>query len=231
MKQNSIDSANGVFGLGTIAGFDDDGIATDSDGCSLADNVKRGSFAVLGKEPNGITFGFSLLSHFFGQANGCERTLFAESGVLGDGWTFDRLTQTAGVRDRCSQVGASCVIDWYSDRDVGRVVADASFRNGLAERVFQQDGVGNELKSIGGPGFRSIVFAASRFAAFVFVRQVRAIATTEAIDFTEESQSLAGQLNRDGIAFLVGFQGRVEVPTSINAMIGNANLFNFFEVE
>jgi hypothetical protein len=68
-------------------------------------------------------------------------------------------------------------------------------------------------------------------SALVFVGQVAAIAAAEAIDLTDQAERLAGQLDADGISFFVGLQSGVELAAGEDALVGDAQFLDLFEVE
>ena len=129
------------------------------------------------------------------------------------------------------EIGAGRVVDGDADGDVGGVIADAAFGNGLSEGFFEEDGVGDELQAIGGPGVGRLAVGAARLAAFVFVGQIGAVAAAEAIDLAGETERGAGEFEVDGFAVLVGFEGGVELPAGEDGGVGDADFLDLFEVE
>ena len=152
VEQNGIDAAHGVFGFGLVARTDHEAVAAATDLGALGDDVQGRAVAVGRKETHGIAFGFALLADLFGQADGGEGTAGAEPFVVGDGRPFDGLAEAASLGDGGVEIGAGRVVDGDADGDVGGVIADAAFGNGLSEGFFEEEGVGDDLQAIGGPG-------------------------------------------------------------------------------
>jgi hypothetical protein len=65
----------------------------------------------------------------------------------------------------------------------------------------------------------------------VFVGQIGAIATAETIDFADEAESGAGEIEIDGVAFFIGLESGVKLPAGEDAIIGDADLLDLFEIE
>ena len=152
MEQHGIDAADGVLGFGLVARTHDEAVAAATDLGALGDDVKGGAVAVGREETDGIAFGFALLANLLGQTDGGERASGAEAFVVGDGRPFDGLAEAAGLGDGGEQIGAGGVVDGDADGDVGGVIADAAFGDGLSEGVFEEEGVGDDLEAVGGPG-------------------------------------------------------------------------------
>jgi hypothetical protein len=65
----------------------------------------------------------------------------------------------------------------------------------------------------------------------VLIRQVRSVAAAEAIDLTGESERGGVEFDGDGLAVLVGGQCGVELAACEDAVVGDADFFDLFEVE
>ncbi len=153
VEQNGIDAADRVLGFGLVARPDHEAVAAATDLGALGDDVQGGAVAVGREEPDRIALGFALLADLLRQADRGERAAGAEPFVVGDGRPFDGLAEAARLGDGGVEIGAGRVVDGDADGDVGGVIADAAFGDGLAEGFFEQDGIGDDLQAIGGPGF------------------------------------------------------------------------------
>jgi hypothetical protein len=111
------------------------------------------------------------------------------------------------------------------------VVADAALGNGLAEGFLEEDGIGDELEAVGRPGRRGLAVAATGLAALVFVGEVGAVASAEAIDLAGQAEGGAGEFEVDLFAVLVGLEGGVELAAGVDGGVGDADLLYFFEIE
>jgi hypothetical protein len=232
VQQHRLDAADGVFGFGLVARPNDDAVAAAPDVRPLGNDVKGGAVAVGREEADGVAFRLTLLTNLFGQTNGGEGTAGAEAVVFGDGRPFDRFTEPAGVGESLQEVGAGGVVDGDADGDIGGMVADTAFGNGLTKGFFEENGIGDDLEPIGGPGGGGVVVAASGLAAFVFIGEIGAVAATEAIDLTGQTEGGAGQLDGEGFAiFFIGFEGGVKLTAGEDGGVGDADFFDFFEVE
>jgi len=65
----------------------------------------------------------------------------------------------------------------------------------------------------------------------VFVGQVGVIAAAQAIDLAEQAEGGEESSMLTASPFLVGFECGVELPAGVDAVVGNADFFDFFEVE
>ena len=65
----------------------------------------------------------------------------------------------------------------------------------------------------------------------MFVGEIGAVASAEAIDLADEAERGAGEFEVDGFAVLVGFEGGVELPAGEDGGVGDADAFDFFKVE
>ena len=231
VEQNGIDAAHGVFGFGLVARTDHEAVAAATDLGALGDDVQGRAVAVGRKETHGIAFGFALLANLFRQADGGEGAAGAEPFVFGDGRPFDGLAEAARLGDGGVEIGAGRVVDGYADGYVGGVIADAAFGNGLSEGFFEEEGVGDDLQAIGGPGVGLLAIGASRLTALVFVGEIGAVASAKAIDFAGETERGAGEFEIDGFTVLVGFEGGVELAAGEDGGVGDADFLDFFEVE
>ena len=111
------------------------------------------------------------------------------------------------------------------------MIADAAFGDGLSEGFFEEEGIGDDLQAIGGPGVGLLAVGASRLSALVFVGEIGAVAPAKAIDLAGETERGAGEFEVDGFAVLVGFEGGVELPAGEDGGVGDADFLDFFEVE
>src|SRR5207245_4375973 len=68
---------------------------------------------------------------------------------------------------------AGGVVDWDANGDVGGVVADAAFRDGLVVGFLDEEGVGDELEAVGRPGEGGVVGEAARLGALVGRKSTR----------------------------------------------------------
>ena len=152
MQQHGFDAADRVLGFRLVARPDHEAVAATADLGAGRDNVEGGAVAVGREEADRIVFGLAFLANFFGQADGSEGAVGAEPFVVGDGRPVHRIAKPAGEGDGVAKIGAGLLVDGDANRDVGGVVADASFGDWLSKRFFEQDGIGNELEAIGGPG-------------------------------------------------------------------------------
>jgi hypothetical protein len=187
--------------------------------------------AVGWEEANDIAFGLTVVAYLFGKADGSQRTAGTKPFVVGDRRAFDGVAELAGQRDGPMQFRAGGVVDGNANRDVGGVIVNPAFGDGLSEGFFEKHGVGDELHAIGGPGSKLSAFGPRWLSAFVFVGQVGTIAATQAIDFAGESESGTGEFDVDGFALLISFECGMELPPRENGGVGNADFFDFFEVE
>ena len=231
VEQHGIDAADGVFGFGLVARTHHEAVAAATDLGALGDDVKGRAVAVGRKETHGIAFGFTLLANFFRQADGGEGASGAEAFVVGDGRPFDGLPEATCLGDSGVEIGAGRVVDGDADGDVGDVIADAAFGNGLTEGFFEEEGVGDDLEAVGGPGVGLPAIRASRLSALVFVGEIGAVAPAEAIDLAGQTERGAGEFEVDGFAVLVGFEGGVELTAGENGGVGDADFLDLFKVE
>jgi hypothetical protein len=231
VEQDGIDAAQGMFGFGLVAGSDDEAVAAATDTGARGDDVEGRAVAIGGKETNGIAFGFALLTDLFRQTDGRQRATGAEAVVVGDGRPFDGLAEATRLVDGGVEFGAGGFVDGDANGDVGGVIPNAAFGDGLSEGIFEEEGVGNELQAIGGPGVGRLAVGASRLTAFVFVGEIGAVASAQAIDLTGEAEGGAGELEIDGVAVLVGFECGVKLPAGEDGGVGDADFLDLFEVE
>ena len=129
----------GCLVSGCVARADDEALAAAADLGALGDDVEGGAVAVGREEADGLALGFALLADLLGQADRGERAADAEPFVLGDRRPFDGLRGAGGPRRWPRAVGAGRVVDGHADGDVGGVIADAAFGDGLAEGLFEQE--------------------------------------------------------------------------------------------
>jgi hypothetical protein len=231
VEQDGIDAAHGVFRFGLVAGADDEAVATATDAGALGDDVQGGAVAVGREEADGVAFGLAVVADLFGQADGGERTAGAEAFVIGDRRAFQGVAESSGGTEGVAQLGAGGVVDGNADSEVGSMVADATLGDGLAERVFEEDRVGDNLEAVGGPGGGGVVVEAAGLAALVFVREIGAVASAEAIDLSGETEGGAREVDGGGLALFIGFKGSVELPAGEDGGIGDADFFDLFKVE
>jgi hypothetical protein len=234
VQQDGIDAANGVFGFGLLGGgprADNETIAAATDLGALGDDMESRSVPVGRKETDGIALGFALLADLFRQANGSEGTAGAEAFVVGNGRSFDGLPEVASLGDGGAEISAGRVVDGDAHCDVGGVIAKAAFGNGLSEGFFEEEGIGDDLQAIRGPGVGLPAVGASRLSALVFVGEIGAVAPAEAIDLADETERGAGEFEVDGFAFLVGFESGVELPAGEDGGVGDADFLDLFEVK
>jgi hypothetical protein len=231
VEQNGIDAANGMFGFGLVTRADYQAVAPATDLGALRDDVESRAVAVGRKETDWIVLGFALLTDLFRQANGRERAAGAEVFVVGDGRSLDGLPKTACLGDGGVEIGSGHVVDENADCDVSGMIADAAFGDRLSKGFFEEQGVGDDLQAIGGPGVGLLTVGAARLSAFVFVGQIGAVAPTEAIDLADKTERGADEFEIDRFAVLVGFEGGVELPAGEDSGVGDTDFLNFFEVE
>jgi hypothetical protein len=206
VEQHAIDAANGMFGFGLIARPHHETVAAAPDLGALGDDVEGRAVAVGRKETNGIVFGFPILANLFRQTDGGEGAAGAEPFVVGDGRPFGGLAEAAGLGDGGLKIGAGRIVDGDADGDVGGVITDTAFGNGLCEGFFEENGVGDDLEAIGGPGVGLLTVGASRLTALVFVGEIGAVAPAKTIDLAGETEGGAGEFQVDGFAVFVGFE-------------------------
>jgi hypothetical protein len=237
VEQNGIDAANGMFGFGLIARTNHEAVAAAPDLGALGDDVKGRTVAVGRKEADGIAFGFAILTDLFGQTDGSEGTAGAKAFVIGDGRPFDGLAEASRLGDGGLEIGAGGGVDGDADGDVGGVIADTAFGNGLREGFFEENGVGDDLQPIGGPGLRRAGGVSPRrirsggLTAFMFIGEIGAVAAAKAIDLAGEAEGGTGEFEIDGFAVFVGFEGGVKLPAGEDSFMGNADPFNLLKVE
>ena len=65
----------------------------------------------------------------------------------------------------------------------------------------------------------------------MFKGEERAIATLEAIDLPHEAESLAGEFDANGLVLLISGERGMQLAPGIDAMIGDTDFLDFFEVE
>ena len=152
MQQDRVDAADRVLGLGLVARPDDEGVAAAADVRPLGDDVQGGAVAVGREEADRL----ALRARGPGGPPRAGRpgpaSTRAEPFVVGDRRPFDRLAEPAGLGDGLAAGRRGPVVDRDADGDVGGVVADAALGDGLAEGLFEQDGVGDDLEPVGRPG-------------------------------------------------------------------------------
>jgi hypothetical protein len=68
-------------------------------------------------------------------------------------------------------------------------------------------------------------------AAFVFVGQIGTVAAAEAIDFAGEAPGFGGEVDLGGVAVVLGVEGGVQLPAGVDALVGDADFLDLFEVE
>ena len=65
----------------------------------------------------------------------------------------------------------------------------------------------------------------------MFVGEIGAVTAFEAIDDAGKAEGLVGEFELGRFAFLVGFEGGVKLTASENAIVGDADFFDFFQIE
>src|SRR6185437_7329356 len=98
------------------------------------------------------------------------------------------------------EIGAGRVINGNANGDIGGVITDAPFGNGLSEGFFEEQGVGDDLQAIRGPGVGLLTVGAARLSALVFIGEIGAVTPAEAIDLADETERGAGEFDIDGFA-------------------------------
>ncbi len=231
VQQQHLDAADGVLALRLVARPHHQGVAADADLGGVGHDVQRRAVAVRREEADRVAFGLAVLAHLLRQADGGQRAAGAEAFVVGDRRPVGRFAQAAGLGDGAAQVVAGGVIDRDADGDVGGVVADAALADRLGEGLLQQDGVGDDLEAVRGPGFGRGGVVGAGPAAFVLVGQQAAVAAAQAVDLAGQAPGGAGQFDADGLAVLVGFEGGVELPPGVDGGVGDTQFLDLFEVE
>jgi hypothetical protein len=54
---------------------------------------------------------------------------------------------------------------------------------------------------------------------------------SEAIDLADEAEGVGAEVEADGLAVLIGGEGGVQLAAGVDALVGDADLLDFFEVE
>ena len=145
-------ATDGVLRLGLVARPDDEAVVATTDVGPLGDDVERGAVAVGREEADRVALGLAVVADLLGQADRGQRAADTEALVVGDGRPLDRVAEASGLFEGVAQVLPGGVVEGDADGDVGGVVADAALGDGLAEGFFEQDGVGDDLEAVGGPG-------------------------------------------------------------------------------
>src|SRR6185437_14613282 len=138
VEQNGIDAANGVLGFRLVARADHETVAAATDLGALGNDVEGRAVAVGRKETDGVVLRFAFLANLFRQANGSERAAGAEAFVVGDGRPFDGLPEAACLGNGRLEIGAGRVVNGNANGDIGGVITDAPFGNGLSEGFFEE---------------------------------------------------------------------------------------------
>jgi hypothetical protein len=95
----------------------------------------------------------------FRQAYRCQGTVAAQPRIRCDRRTFEVLAEFGGTRNRRAKLLAGSVIKGDTYRYIVSVIPDASFQNGLPGGFLQQGAIGNDLKTIRGPGCTPVGFS------------------------------------------------------------------------
>ena len=169
----------------------------------------------------------------FRQADRRQRTSRAEVFVFGDGRPLDTAAEFARPLDRGLQVAAGRLVDFDEGGHAIGVVADAGLGDRLAEALFQEDGVGDGLDAIAGPGLGMAVVVAAAPPALVLDGHPCAVAAAHGVHFAEKAPALAGDFQRALFGrFIVG-RGDLDVqsPAGVDGGVGHANFLDLFQIE
>jgi hypothetical protein len=105
--------------------------------------------------------------------------------------------------------------------------------NGFAELFFHQYSVGNGLNAIARPGEWFFFVAAPTAALLVFIGDPGAIAFTDSVNFADEPPGTTAYFIGPQLGRFVVERNSFEVQstTGVHVGVGDADLFDFFEIE
>jgi hypothetical protein len=95
----------------------------------------------------------------FRQAYRRQSAVAAKPRIGYDRRTFNVLAEFGSARNRRAKLLAGSVIKGDTYRYIVSVIPDASFQNGLPGGFLQQGAIGNDLKTIRGPGCTPVGFS------------------------------------------------------------------------
>jgi hypothetical protein len=122
------------------------------------------------------------------------------------------------------------IINGYPHGHIVGMVVNAGFGHVLAGCFGKQHRVGDGLHPVGGPRFRDAVGAPGA-AALVLVGNQLAVAPAQVIDFAEQPEGFALDLDAAPLGVLVGVDGGVQLAPCKHGRVGYANLLDFFQIE
>ena len=139
-----------------------------------------------------------------------------------------------GFLNRGPQVRTSLVVDRHPHGHVRRVVPNATLRNRLAERFFEQHGIRNDLQPIRRPRRRLIRRVPPRPTAgppaLVLIRHERPVPPLHAIDLSQQSQCLRREVERHRLALIIGFERSMKLPPRKDPLVRHGDTFDFLKV-
>ena len=142
----------------------------------MSDHVQRKSLIVRWEQPRGRVFRVLRNSGLLRQTDRCQGAPDTEPFVGRYRRPSRALGQFTGALDGSVHAGSGIIVNRHPDRLLVGVVANASLRNGLASRLFEQHGIGRKLQPVAGPGLRPAVGLA-RAALLMLVRNQLAVAS------------------------------------------------------
>lgn len=150
-----------------------------------------------------------------------------------DGRPVRGSAQFPGPLDGVGQFLPSRIIDVDEGSDFVGVIANACLRDRLAQLFFDQDGIGGGLNSVARPRLRLFVRPTPAASALMFVRHPDTIASPHGVHFAEDPPPIARHIHRPTLRRFVLRRDLVvmQPPPRINSVIGDADLFDFFQVE
>ena len=63
--------------------------------------------------------------------------MFAKSGIIGNGRTFEGIANLASFLDSLTEQLSSGIINWHTNSNLGGMVSNSAFWNRLAESIFR----------------------------------------------------------------------------------------------
>jgi len=140
--------------------------------------------------------------------------------------------QLARPPNRFRQKPPCVIVNLHTDGLVVGVIANAAFGNGLPRMLFDQSGVGDDLKLVAPPRRGLAIHSTRRPPAFVLIRNQPPVAPPDAIHLADNPPLLAFELQCQPFAFVfVALDLDVESPPGIDAFIGDAQVLDVFQVK